>query len=266
MTAAERRVAIALLLHRAGIPVISLNGKIPTTPGWQKIRAADQTEEEVAEMARRGNIGMPTGSASGIAVVDIDDPENAEAIAQELGLDEQPTWVVRTGGGGLQLYFRIPAGIAVKNSVKRVHPMVDIRGDGGQVVLPGSIHPDTGRMYDWLAPELSPAEVPDPASLPAPFLTRLQDATPQSLAKSLPDSDATEVFQKLHPTMRVRLLAWANSALQGECEKVANAKPGTRNKTLFASACRLHELANTGLLDADEVDSKLREAARKCGL
>lgn len=158
-TAAEQRVAIALLLHHAGISVIELSGKIPVTPGWQKVRAADQTEAEVIAMARRGNIGMPTGSASGIVVIDIDDPANAEAIAQELGLDEQPTWVVRTGGGGLQLYFRIPPSVTIKNSVKRVHPMVDVRGEGGQVVLPGSIHPDTGRMYDWLAPELSPAEV-----------------------------------------------------------------------------------------------------------
>lgn len=158
-TAADQRVAVALLLHRAGIAVIALNGKVPVTPGWQKIRAADQTEEEVAAMARRGNIGMPTGSGSGIVVIDIDDPANAEAIAEELGLHEQPTWVVRTGGGGLQIYFRIPPGITIKNSVKRVHPMVDVRGDGGQVVLPGSIHPDTGRTYDWLAPELSPAEV-----------------------------------------------------------------------------------------------------------
>ena len=157
--AAEQRVAIALLLHRAGIPVIELKGKVPVTPGWQRIRAADQTEAEVVAMARRGNIGMPTGSASGIVVIDIDDPANAEAIAVELGLHEWPTWVVRTGGGGLQLYFRIPPGVTIKNSVKRVHPMVDVRGEGGQVVLPGSIHPDTGRMYDWLSPELSPAEV-----------------------------------------------------------------------------------------------------------
>ena len=157
--AAQQRVAIALLLHRAGIAVIPLNGKRPIDNGWQKVTAADQTEAGVIAMAQRGNIGMPTGSGSGIVVIDIDDPANAEAIAQELGLDQQPTWVVRTGGGGLQLYFRIPAGATIKNSVKRVHPMVDVRGEGGQVVLPGSIHPDPGRMYDWVAPELSPAEV-----------------------------------------------------------------------------------------------------------
>lgn len=158
-TAADQREQLARLLHRAGIPVIELDGKKPIRSNWQLTRAADQTEEEVVAMARRGNIGMPTGSASGIVVVDIDDPANAEAIATELGLDEKATWVVRTGGGGLQLYFRIPQGVTIKNSVKRVHPMVDVRGEGGQVVLPGSIHPDTGRMYDWLEPELSPAEV-----------------------------------------------------------------------------------------------------------
>ena len=102
--------------------------------------------------------------------------------------------------------------------------------------------------------------------LPALFRERLHAAMPQSEHTSLPDSAAVEAFQKLHPTLRARLLAWAGKALESECEKVATAKEGTRNKTLFNAACRLHELANTGLLDADEVDSKLREAAQRCGL
>lgn len=103
-------------------------------------------------------------------------------------------------------------------------------------------------------------------TLPAPFERRLHAAMPQSEAKSVPDSEAVEAFQKQHPTIRVRLLAWAGSAMESECRKVATAKPGTRNNALFAAACRLNELANTDLLDADEADSKLREAAEKCGL
>lgn len=264
-TPADQREHLARLLHRRGIPVIELNGKIPTSAGWQKVTAGDLTEDEAGEKGRRGNIGMPTGSVSRKAVVDVDDPTNAEAIVKQLGLHEHPTWLVRTGGGGLQLYYAIPEGVTIRNSVKCVHPMVDVRGEGGQVVLPGSIHPVTGRVYAWEA-EYGPDQIPEPAPLPASFIERLHAATPQSFAKCLADDEATEAFQKLHPTLRVRLLAWADKALRGECEKVATAKEGTRNKTLFSAACRLHELANTGLLDADEVDSKLREAAQRSGL
>jgi len=103
-------------------------------------------------------------------------------------------------------------------------------------------------------------------ALPAPFVERLHAATPRSEIKSLPDSEAVEAFKKLPPALQARVMAWASSALLRECEKVAAAKEGTRNKTLFDAACRLHELANTGLLDGEEVDAKLREAAQRCGL
>ena len=61
----------------------------------------------------------------------------------------------RTGGGGRHLYFAHP-GVRVRNRVGIV-PGIDVRGDGGCVVAPPSIHP-TGRSYAWV-PGHGPDEV-----------------------------------------------------------------------------------------------------------
>ncbi|RMH83120.1 MAG: hypothetical protein D6683_02445 [Actinomyces sp.] len=105
------------------------------------------------------NIGILTGERSGIWVLDID-PRNGgdEALAD---LEAQHGQIdagveVLTGGGGRHLYFRYPAD-------RRVHsgPLalgLDVKADGGQVLAPPSVHPDTGRPYTF---EVSSTEVGD---------------------------------------------------------------------------------------------------------
>jgi hypothetical protein len=53
---------------------------------------------------------------------------------------------VRTGGGGLHFYFKHPGG-SIKNKAGLL-PGVDVRGDGGYVVAPRSLH-KSGRRYEW---------------------------------------------------------------------------------------------------------------------
>ncbi len=75
-----------------------------------------------------------------------------------------------TGGGGRHLYFRHPGGI-VRNRVG-LAPGIDVRGDGGCVVAPPSVHP-SGKRYAWVAshgPEDSPL-----ARAPAWLLRQLGD-------------------------------------------------------------------------------------------
>ena len=68
----------------------------------------------------------------------------------------------RTGGGGRHLYFRHPGG-TVHNKVG-LAPGIDLRGDGGLVVAPPSLH-RSGRRYRWLRgcdpAALAPAPLPD---------------------------------------------------------------------------------------------------------
>lgn len=123
-----------------GNPSCTLAGKHPEYPfslleKGQKIRGVEGR-----------NYGIATGERSGIFVVDLD-CEGAVQWAYERGLID--TYTVATGREiGCQLYFRWP-GFPVKNSASAIFPGVDIRGDGGFVVAPGSRH-KSGRVYDPL--------------------------------------------------------------------------------------------------------------------
>lgn len=98
------------------------------------------------------NIGMPTGKASGVVVLDVDEFDSLTALEEEHGkLPDGP--VVLTGGGGLHLYFRAPD-LVIPNSASKLGPGLDIRGGGGYVVLPPSLHV-SGKRYQWLEGRLS---------------------------------------------------------------------------------------------------------------
>ena len=94
------------------------------------------------------NIGIATGAASGFFVLDVDG-DNGEASLQKLEheLGPLPQTVEAITGKGRHCYFKIGEH-AVKNSAGQVAPGLDIRGDGGYVVSPPSIHP-SGRPYCW---------------------------------------------------------------------------------------------------------------------
>ncbi len=116
--------------------------------------------------ARQGNVGIRCGSTSGIVGIDVDQG------ADTSHLDLPPTVTVLTGKPGARhLYYRLPDGAVIRNSAGRIAAHVDVRGEGGQLVYPGSIHPDTGKAYQW-APGCSPAEIAV-AELPQSITERL---------------------------------------------------------------------------------------------
>jgi putative DNA primase/helicase len=133
----------ALAYARRGVPVFALQPgrKEPATPrGFY-----DATTD--SEMIRRwwtrmplANIGIPTGEASGILVLDVDpDRGGRESLASlEREIGELPcTYRVQTGGGGEHIYFRYP-GERVGCSAGLLGPGLDIRGEGGYIVGPPS--------------------------------------------------------------------------------------------------------------------------------
>jgi putative DNA primase/helicase len=96
------------------------------------------------------NIGARSGAPSGFVVVDVDPRHGGhESLAR---LEEQhgplpPTWRSITGGGGEHIFLRHP-GHPVPNAVGTIAPGIDLRGDGGYVVAPPSLH-ISGRNYAW---------------------------------------------------------------------------------------------------------------------
>jgi hypothetical protein len=129
----------------------------------------------------RANWAVATGAASGIVVIDIDaqhgGPQALAALEARLGpLPAGPR--ARTPHGGSHYFFAYPTdGRQVPCSVGRLGPGVDVRGDGGYVLLPPSrVRRADGSIgtYQWEAP-LPPGGGPLPA-LPPAWLAALRAA------------------------------------------------------------------------------------------
>ena len=96
------------------------------------------------------NIGIATGRRSGLVVLDVDFRADGDASLAALVGQHEPlleTACVHTGGGGLHYYFSHPGG-TVRNSASVLGAGLDIRGDGGYVVAPPSLHV-SGQAYSW---------------------------------------------------------------------------------------------------------------------
>lgn len=125
--------------------------KKPMVVGWERI-----TLEISKKINFNSNgIGVPTGDKIGAFVLDLDIGSEEFMKGKEL----PPTVCQRTGSGGMHYFFKMIPG--VRNSASIISQNVDIRGDGGYVVLPGSWH--AKGEYEWvLSPDdIEIAEAPD---------------------------------------------------------------------------------------------------------
>ena len=126
---------------------------------WEQYQTERASEEQIRawwKKSPRANVGIVTGTISGIIVLDVDGPEGRASLE---GKDLPPTTCTTTGSGGAHYIFKHPGG-EVRNFARRL-PGLDLRGDGGYIVAPPSVHP-SGGIYEWgLSPEMeSPRPVP----------------------------------------------------------------------------------------------------------
>lgn len=229
-------------LHDLGFSLIPVRvgEKIPAIQ-WARYQIQRATLDEISEWQRAGhNAGIVTGEISRIIVLDCDTPE-AIAQAKELGIPEG-TVSVRTANG-CHYYFRHP-GFPVANKA-RLLPGMDLRGDGGFVVAPGSVH-ETGTVYEWLNhPAWNEIELPSEW-----LLKRLRDR-PEIEPPSPASMSATPYGQ---------------SALDRELTILRNAQEGSRNDQLNCSAHALAQLAAGGHIDTAATKRALHHAAQSIGL
>jgi hypothetical protein len=148
------------------------------------------------------NIGLATGA--GLIVLDLDVAGGLTWWMRQRAL-LPATATARTGSGGLHLFYQVPTDRVVRNSVGRIARGVDVRGEGGYIVAPPSIHP-SGRPYCWL-PGRSPWEYPC-ASLPAALLARLimplKGGTAPATSSQIPVGTRNNTLTSLAGTMRRR--------------------------------------------------------------
>lgn len=254
-------VTAAVTYLSLGISVLPLDGKRPAIASWKPLQHAAPSIDDVEGWQRRFasmNLGIVTGKVSGLVVIDADSQAAIDAVERD-GAPITPT--VQTARGR-HYYFAHP-GDLVRNGAG-VLPGVDVRGDGGYVVAPPSIHHGTGMVYEWL-PGLALGDV-ELAPLPDWFL---------HLTAPAPSSTSTHEPLRVQPTQIATERLWA--LLEGS--RTGRALPGqlviasgNRNTTLTSIAGklrradypdhdiandlhRINELACTPPLDAAEVDA-----------
>lgn len=182
-------------------------GKHPRTPNG--LRDATTDTALIQRWWKRwptANIAIVTGATSGVVVLDEDSYKGGDASRHDLEQTYTPlpeTIQQLTGGGGMQFFFAHP-GTHVKNSVRHLGPGLDMRGDGGYVIAPPSLHA-SGKRYAW---ELS--HDPEDTAL-APF-----------------------------PDWLMALCQESATARNGErLDVAAPIHDGARNDTLFKAGCSL---------------------------
>jgi len=154
------------------------------------------------------NIGMATGPRSGISVVDLDGPEGLRS-GNLFGLSSS---VSSFTGNGKQLFYKDETG-TLKNSVKKLAPGVDVRGNGGYVVVPPSLHPN-GKRYVWQGQSLSRVALPPvPVQFARSPISTGTNTTTDSIGQRKPEG-------------------WIAQALEAM-------KNGNRDNTLFSICSRM---------------------------
>lgn len=240
-------------------------GKRPAITDWEtRASATDTARIERCWRTAPYGVGIACGP-SGLVVVDLDLPKpgdgplpaewQAEGVTD--GMDVLAvladragaplpiaTYVVRTGRGGVHLYFRHPpGGEALRNtqgSSGGLGPMVDSRAHGGYVVAPPTAV--AGRSYRVVT-DVAPAALPGwlavalkPAPLPA--------QEPVSIA--LPAN---------------RSGAYLRAALDAELARVRTSPPDGHNTAVYRAAVALGQLVAGGVLGHDQVVGVLTAAA-----
>lgn len=138
-------------------------GKHPSISEWQKKASNDESVIISLFLGATNdfNYGIATGPESGIFVLDIDGAIGEESL---INLENQhgklpDTLTAKTGSGGRHLFFKYPDK-KVHGRASKLAPNVDVRGEGGQVVGPGSNH-RSGRKYEWVNPLEEIVDAPD---------------------------------------------------------------------------------------------------------
>jgi hypothetical protein len=228
-----RALGGALMLASEGRPCFPCAGsKRPTSPhGFLDASADPIALHELWSKYPGQLVGVRTGDASGIDVLDLDRKHPQAAGWWTAHRDRLPvTRVHRTRSGGLHLLFQHE--LDMRCSASKIAPGIDVRGDGGYVIW-------------W--PIAGLPVLRDAPLAPWPEWLRIQLLSPQRPAASratVPDGHALARLVRL----------------------VAGAGAGERNDLTYWAACRAGEMVASGLFDADAAAALIAEAATRAGL
>jgi putative DNA primase/helicase len=236
---------------------------VPLVEGGKKpavetgVKAAKKDKDYVVRhftANQEQNYAVATGQVSGVIVIDVDGADGLATLKQliETHARLQKTIRVKTPHG-VHIYFKAP-NYRVPNSVSRLGDGIDVRGDGGYVVGPGSATPDGEYKF---VKGCGPDEV---RIAPAPnwLLEKIGRAVPRPELNGAP--------QNIPPNDRPRALAYAEAARTRELDRLKKAPKHQRNNTLNLCALKLGQFLSWGLLDAAAIEKDLAAVASSIGL
>lgn len=124
------------------------NGKLPATPHGFK----DAKRNPDPEWLKGHNVALATGAVSDAVVIDIDVKNGAQGIYSLESLEAEhgklpETLMAETPSGGKHYHYKIPKGVSIPSKVG-LRPGIDVRGDGGYVLIPPSSL--DGKLYVWM--------------------------------------------------------------------------------------------------------------------
>jgi len=231
-------------LHAAskGFAVFPVAGKRPLV-AWRADSTDDPDTVTGQPWSEATGIGVDCGK-SGLVVVDIDDLDAIPALAEEVGWDatHDETLISRTGRGGLHIFYRAGSN-EVRNSASKVVQGVDIRGSGGFVVIPPSLH-ENGARYEWLN-DHEPAPIPE-------RMVEVFNYREERVPSEAPGSISHE--------------RWGLAALAAGAHDIETSPPGQRNNVLNGTAYRIFGIVKGGHLDEEVARARLTRAGLHVGL
>lgn len=157
----DKPISVALAYAARGWPVFPchpLNKRPLTEHGFKEATTDAFQIRAWWKTHPMAMIGIPTGAKAGFWVLDIDTDRSKgkdglgslAAHGYDLS-DLMDTVAGNTASGGYHIFFRYDPGRPVTNARGALKPFLDVRGEGGYIVAPGSIRAD-GNRYAWLNP------------------------------------------------------------------------------------------------------------------
>jgi len=203
------------------------NSKAPlTTHGFLDSTKDENKIIEYWSKYPNANIGVETGKESGFFVLDVDSKNNGHETLEDLISQHgklPDTIQAITGGGGSHYLFKYREGIGSKIDIFQ---SIDIKGDGGYIVVPPSIHPN-GNQYEWeLSSRPLENEIQEAPEWLIDFIQK-----PQNEFTKKPSSYWVEVFNNTQEGSRNNnaaslaghlLRKWVDPLLVGEIMKMWN--------------------------------------------
>lgn len=151
-------------------------GKHPLREGWRLIQLLSDESLETWKSAYRDSMGLGWALGADHLVLDID-PRNGGMdsliqLEQDIGINLRDICksIVKTGGGGLHLYFKKDPLLQLGSKLPSKYAGIDIRKHGNFVVMPGSMHA-SGNYYEWQS--ASKSELEDMTPLPQAIIDML---------------------------------------------------------------------------------------------